>query len=216
MSVLVERPSSVRLDGSGVREVRGGRPVRDASDACVRRESGHSSVGRASSGRAASDRAASGRAGGAGPREVRPVRRAPRRVHGERTVRSIGDRPATRRAVSRSAGVGVAAACSVRPAARPMRVLVGVGVLSAMAIVLLAALGAFGSAGAVPDRTAVVQVHQGQTLTELAAASAPDSDRSAVISRIEDLNGLSSGVLRAGQSLVVPVSTTGTSVAAAE
>jgi hypothetical protein len=144
------------------------------------------------------------------------VRRVPRRVHGERTVHSIGDRPATRRGMAGPAGVGVAAACAVRPAARPMRVLVGIGVLSAMAVVVLAILGAFGSTTAVPDRTAVVQVQQGQTLTDLAAAAAPDGDQGAVVDRIEELNGLSSGVLHVGQALVVPVSSPAASTAAAK
>ena len=49
-----------------------------------------------------------------------------------------------------------------------------------------------------------VIVQPGDTLWGIAARTAPGVDPRATIQRISDLNGLSSGSLRAGQQLVLP------------
>jgi predicted Zn-dependent protease len=60
-------------------------------------------------------------------------------------------------------------------------------------------------AGAVPDRTVLVQVHQGETLWGVAAQMAPSVSTTAVVDRIRQLNGLdANSVLVPGQLLQVP------------
>ncbi|MEV6627800.1 LysM peptidoglycan-binding domain-containing protein [Amycolatopsis sp. NPDC051114] len=50
-----------------------------------------------------------------------------------------------------------------------------------------------------------MSVGQGDTLSSLAARFAPDSDASAVVARIKELNRLDEAVLVAGLPLTVPV-----------
>jgi hypothetical protein len=54
--------------------------------------------------------------------------------------------------------------------------------------------------------TRVVQVGPGDTLWGIAAEAADDGDVRAMIDRIEHLNALDSGMVVAGQRLLVPVS----------
>lgn len=118
-----------------------------------------------------------------------------------------GVRPANRselRPLRVAGGAGVPAT-SCEPRSRSLRVLVLLGLLSAAAVAALVVVGA-ASTPESPERNAAVQVHEGQTLSKIAASSAPDADRSSVLRRIRRLNHLQSGVLHSGQVLVVPVS----------
>ncbi|MGV0716815.1 LysM peptidoglycan-binding domain-containing protein [Mycolicibacterium sp. XJ662] len=65
--------------------------------------------------------------------------------------------------------------------------------------------GVVGNPAAVPDRLAVVQVHTGETLNQVATRVAPDAPVGAVVERIRELNELDSAVLDAGQTLITPV-----------
>lgn len=132
---------------------------------------------------------------GAGNGRTAGARRAGNPAAPGRTERPIGVR-----------GCSAGTACAVRPAARPARVLIVVALLTAAVVVLLTLLGEFSASGGVPERTAVVQVQPGDTLSGIAARSAPDADHSAMMARIEQLNGLTSVSLDVGQPLVVPVS----------
>lgn len=62
-----------------------------------------------------------------------------------------------------------------------------------------------GADAPVPDRTVLVSVAPGQSLWDLAAEYAPDSDPRDVVERIQTLNELSSGAVAAGYPLAVPV-----------
>ena len=55
-----------------------------------------------------------------------------------------------------------------------------------------------------PEPTRIVQVGTGDTLWDIAAGLADDGDVRAVMEEIKHLNALDSGVLQAGQRLVVP------------
>ena len=57
-----------------------------------------------------------------------------------------------------------------------------------------------------PEPTKIVQVGTGDTLWDIAASLADDGDVRAVMEEIKQLNALDSGVLQAGQRLVVPAS----------
>lgn len=91
------------------------------------------------------------------------------------------------------------------------RVRVRVAVAGAVLVVVLAGvvfgLASFAgsAASAVPVRTGVVHVHQGETLSELATRVAPGVPRSALVPRIVQLNALDGVSVRAGQALVVPL-----------
>ncbi|MGE2725229.1 LysM peptidoglycan-binding domain-containing protein [Mycolicibacterium pulveris] len=65
--------------------------------------------------------------------------------------------------------------------------------------------GVVGNPDAVPSRLAVVQVHTGETLNQVAQRVAPDAPVGAVVERIRELNELDSAVLDAGQTLIAPV-----------
>ncbi|MGE2690057.1 LysM peptidoglycan-binding domain-containing protein [Mycolicibacterium pulveris] len=65
--------------------------------------------------------------------------------------------------------------------------------------------GVVGNPDAVPSRLAVVQVHAGETLNQVAQRVAPDAPVGAVVERIRELNELDSAVLDAGQTLIAPV-----------
>jgi len=77
----------------------------------------------------------------------------------------------------------------------------------ALAIGILVAAGsvATGEAGT-PEPTRVVTVGTGDTLWAIAADLADDGDVRGMMARIERLNALDSGMLSAGQRLVVPAS----------
>jgi hypothetical protein len=57
----------------------------------------------------------------------------------------------------------------------------------------------------VPNRLAVVQVQQGETLQQVAHRVAPAAPVGEVVARIRELNQLESAALDAGQTLVAPI-----------
>lgn len=84
--------------------------------------------------------------------------------------------------------------------------------LATACLIVVAAGGVFGLASfaggassTVPSNTAVTQVRQGETLSELASRVAPEAQQAAVVQRIVALNQLSGVSVRAGQALVVPL-----------
>lgn len=62
-----------------------------------------------------------------------------------------------------------------------------------------------GSTSAVPERLAVVQIHQGESLAHLAARVDPDAPAGEVVERIRELNKLESVSVNVGQTLIAPV-----------
>jgi hypothetical protein len=85
-------------------------------------------------------------------------------------------------------------------------------VVLALALVAVLAVGLVLASGSVatdepgtPDPTRVVLVGSGDTLWDIAADLADDGDVRAMIDRIEKLNALESGMVVAGQELVVPL-----------
>ncbi|MFF0814062.1 LysM peptidoglycan-binding domain-containing protein [Rhodococcus sp. NPDC003318] len=87
-------------------------------------------------------------------------------------------------------------------------------VVVGMIATALVVAGLFGiaqlrSGGTVPARTDVVQVREGESLTDIAGRVVPDAPASRVVARIVELNALSGSGLHPGQSLIVPVSTVG-------
>ncbi|WP_234804862.1 LysM peptidoglycan-binding domain-containing protein, partial [Mycobacteroides abscessus] len=78
--------------------------------------------------------------------------------------------------------------------------------VATMWLLMLGQVSAAGIGGAgVPDRLAVVQVAPGETLADVASRVAPEAPRSAVVSKIRELNELDSATVQAGQTLVSPV-----------
>jgi hypothetical protein len=85
-------------------------------------------------------------------------------------------------------------------------------VILVAALVVAFAIGVFvTAAGSVatqhpgtPEPTQIVQVGTGDTLWAIAAGLADDGDVRAMMEQIKQLNALDSGVLQAGQRLVVP------------
>ena len=125
---------------------------------------------------------------------VRPVRPGQGRL-----------RPPTRRPPVGAPRVVAAADCGPRRSSMPVALLVAVAVTVAA---LVYAFGAYTGAMAdstVPSTTAVVRVGVGESLSELAARTAPGSDVAAVVDRIIELNGLAGVEVFAGQPLTVPV-----------
>ena len=99
-----------------------------------------------------------------------------------------------------------AAQSSVRLTRRGRLVVLTVAVLAILVVGLLVASGsvATGEAGT-PEPTRVVMVGSGETLWGIAADLADDGDVRSMIDRIEKLNALDSGMVVAGQRLLVPV-----------
>ncbi len=111
--------------------------------------------------------------------------------------------PPTRRRVAGAPRVVPRAACRPRRLHLPVSWLLAIAAAVCLAVVGLGML-AGAAAPPVPERTAVVRVEPGESLWELAGRVAPDSDPSAVVDRIRELNGgLGSGVTP-GQPLTVP------------
>jgi Tfp pilus assembly protein FimV len=132
----------------------------------------------------------------------RTIRQAP---HPAPPVRGRG-RPIDRHATVRAPQRVAASACVARPAARPVRFLVLLGLATAISVVLLGLLGAAGeSAVSVPESTTVTQVRSGETLWDVARRAVPSADTAAVLDRIQQMNGLTSGAVQAGQPVRVPV-----------
>lgn len=116
--------------------------------------------------------------------------------------RGVVHRPPTRR---RAVG---APRVIQRPSCAPRSARLSVGWFVAVAAVVCAVvvgLGALGSSvgPSVPDRTETVRVLPGESLWELAGRVAPESDTSAVVARIQELNGVDAAV-SPGQPLTVP------------
>lgn len=95
---------------------------------------------------------------------------------------------------------------SVRLTRRGRVVVVLLALFALLAVGLVVAAGsvATGEAGT-PEPTRVVLVGPGDTLWGIASAAADDGGTAAMMERIEDLNALDSGMLTAGQRLLVPV-----------
>ena len=85
-------------------------------------------------------------------------------------------------------------------------------VVLAAALIAVLAVGLFLASGSVatdepgtPEPTQVVLVGSGDTLWGIASDLADDGDVRAMIDRISELNALDSGMVIAGQRLLVPV-----------
>ncbi|HME48018.1 MAG TPA: LysM peptidoglycan-binding domain-containing protein [Mycobacterium sp.] len=143
--------------------------------------------------------------------ELRPAGRAvghrpARSPNGRR--RPAPTRPAGGAVAFRGTGVATSRAPHRR---RPVSAAVTIA-LAGMAALITVWLGALahsggvgGSAPAVPDKLAVVQVQAGDNLERLAARVAPDAPVGQVVERIKELNRLDSAALDAGQTLIAPV-----------
>ncbi|MCL2536474.1 MAG: LysM peptidoglycan-binding domain-containing protein [Nocardiaceae bacterium] len=80
-------------------------------------------------------------------------------------------------------------------------------VVTACAVLGLGALANLtGASGAVPTETAAVRVQTGETLSDVASRVAPGAPVGSVVDRIMELNEMSSAAVRAGQTLLAPVS----------
>jgi hypothetical protein len=95
---------------------------------------------------------------------------------------------------------------TVRLTRRGRLVVLAVALLAILAVGFVVASGsvATGEAGT-PEPTRVVMVGTGDTLWGIASDLADDGDVRAMIDRIEKLNALDTGMVVAGQELVVPV-----------
>ena len=95
---------------------------------------------------------------------------------------------------------------SVRLTRRGRVVVVVLALLAILAVGLVVASGSVATdEPGTPEPTRVVMVGSGDTLWDIAAGLADDGDVRAMIDRIEELNALDSGMVVAGQKLVVPV-----------
>lgn len=93
-------------------------------------------------------------------------------------------------------------------------------VIFALALMIVLAMSVVFGGGSVatsergePSRTEIMTVGQGDTLWAIASDIAADTgerDVRTVMAQIEDLNGLDSTMLQAGQQLRIPQTTTGT------
>lgn len=111
--------------------------------------------------------------------------------------------PPTRRRVAGAPRVVAPASCAARRPRLPLAWLLAVAAVVCLAVVGLGMLAGSG-ASAVPERTTVVHVQPGESLSELADRMAPGSDRAAVVDRIRELNGGLDAALLPGQPLRVP------------
>lgn len=145
-----------------------------------------------------SARSATGVRQGPRPDVVRPVRRPARRV-----VQSDGRRPA--RLVSAPHPVD-AQSCEPRPANRSIGWLVLVGALACLTVVGLGwALFGGPDTASTSTRTVVVQVHQGESLWNVARRLAPSAQPATEVAAIRKLNSLDvDSVLYPGELLQVP------------
>jgi hypothetical protein len=118
--------------------------------------------------------------------------------------REAPGRPPTRRRVAGAPRVLARHSCEPRG---PRLSLVWVLGVAAVAFVAVLGLGTLADSMApmVPSTTKVVRVMPGENLWELAGRVAPESDPSAVVDRIRELNGID-GSVRPGQPLTVPYS----------
>lgn len=154
------------------------------------------------------------RTGESAPREYAPRARAysaeyPMTQRRALPVRTVAYRRPTGRPIAyRGTGVRVSTAVHRRRSVSlKATILVSVGAgVATMWLLMLGQVSAAGIGGpGVPDRVAVVQVAPGETLADVASRVAPDAPRSAVVSKIRELNELDSATVQAGQTLVSPV-----------
>jgi len=80
-----------------------------------------------------------------------------------------------------------------------------VAALAAVAVVALGLLSDAVRQARVPESTALVRVHPGESLWQVARRAAPSADPGAVAARIVELNSLPSPSVRDGDVLVSPV-----------
>ena len=122
-----------------------------------------------------------------------------------RVLRDEPRRPPTRGRVVAGRRRARPASCPGRMEARRWGWLAGLAAAVCAAVI---GLGAFGSemagAAAVPDRTVLVPVGEGETLWEVASRYAPDSEPAEVVRRIEELNQLAAADVLPGMALAVP------------
>lgn len=113
-------------------------------------------------------------------------------------------RPPTRQRVAGAPRVLARATCAPK---RPRLSLGWVLVAAAISCAAVFGLGSLAGsvAPSVPSTTKVVRVLPGESLWELAGRVAPESEASAVVERIEELNSID-GDVRPGQPLTVPFS----------
>ncbi|GLW91510.1 LysM peptidoglycan-binding domain-containing protein [Actinokineospora globicatena] len=124
-----------------------------------------------------------------------------------RTVGKGRLRPPTRRRIVGAPHVVAAPNCGPRRAPLPLLAMLGLGALVAALVYGVGALAnSVATESQVPSTTAVVRVAAGESLSDVAARTAPDSDTAAVVERIRELNGLDDATVRPGQPLTVPVS----------
>ena len=94
---------------------------------------------------------------------------------------------------------------AVRLTSRGRAVLLAVIFVVALVMVVGGAASVSAVTAAPAPATRVVVVQPGQTLWQIAGQVAPDRDLRDVVSRISDLNDLTSPLVAPGQALVVPV-----------
>jgi LysM repeat protein len=95
---------------------------------------------------------------------------------------------------------------SVRLTRRGRAVVVLVALLAVLAVGLVVASSSVATGeGGTAEPTRVVQVSPGDTLWDIAATVAGDGDVRAMVAQISKLNALDSGLVVAGQRLLVPV-----------
>lgn len=145
-----------------------------------------------------SPRAATGTRQGARPDVVAPVPKPARRV-----VHSDCRRPARLVWAPYRAD---AQSCAPRPLVGSIGWLVLVGVVAFLVVLgIVWSMGGGQGASSVPDRTVLVQVHQGETLWSVAKRMAPAEQPAVVVDKIRQLNSLDvDSVLYPGELLQVP------------
>lgn len=145
------------------------------------------------------------RSGPAAPvRPARPVPPPPVRRRG--VSHADGRRPA--RLVTAPARA-VAQPCGPRPMTGSIGWLVLVGVLGFLLVLGIGWAMGGQPASAVPDRTVLVQVHQGESLWTVALRMSPGAPADAVVAKIRQLNDLpANSILFPGELLRVPAANT--------
>ncbi|WP_155942903.1 LysM peptidoglycan-binding domain-containing protein [Mycobacterium sp. 141] len=134
--------------------------------------------------------------------DVRPIRR-PRSVH-----RPTPMRPGGAALRYRGTGVLMSRASHRRKPITPITTVLLALVAAAITVWLglVAQLGGVvGTSAPIPGELAVVQVHAGESLQQVARRVAPDAPVSEVVEQIRDLNQLKSVAVEAGQTLIAPV-----------
>src|SRR5689334_19428354 len=92
----------------------------------------------------------------------------------------------------------------ITPAATVLLALVAAAITLWLGLVAQAG-GVVGPKAEVPGRLAVVQVHTGESLQEVAQRVAPHAPVTDVVAEIRELNQLETVALTAGQTLIAPV-----------